>query len=214
MATNPQSIVAYYEALLIAQYANKPKAVGTIGALMGGADGLHGLVAGAIYNQVRDGFDLLTAVGKQLDFLGELIGPTRFLSTLDLSKNFIGVTTYGAPDMGTVFGIADYDMAQPPSWYLMTYEDFISGKLQDGDYRRVLQFLAAVQRSDYAYETLDIILFQFFGGNVNLKVTNNMEITYQHLTSDTDNLFTIIRQMNLLPAPSGVNILTQEVLNF
>lgn len=215
MSANPQSIVAYYQALLIVQYANKPKAVGTIGALMGGADGQHGLVAAAIYNQVRDGFDLATAVGQQLDFLGELIGPTRFLNTLNLSKDFIGITTYGAPDMTTVFGIATYETdPQPPSWYTMTYEDFVQGTLLDGDYRRVLQFLAQVQSSDYAYATLDKICYTFFSENVNLKVTGNMAITYQHLTSDTDNLFTLIEQMALLPTPAGVSIAVAQVASF
>lgn len=214
MSATSEQLLEYYANTLIAQYFNKPKAVGTIRALLGGT-GAYGLIADAIANQVRDGFDLDTAVGQQLDWLGKLRGVTRFLATLDLSKVFLPLVDYDDPDVGTLPGIANYDDAvQPPSTYTMTYEDFITTVLQDGDFRRVIKFLAKVQSCDYAYGTLDAICYTFFDGNVNLKITGPMQITYQHLTSDTDNLFTIIRQMGLLPGPAGVEVLSEEVASF
>lgn len=217
MNINPTAefLIEYYEALLISQYSGKPKASATIGALMGGSQGTLGLIANAIYTQVRDAFDLATAQGTQLDFLGKLRGVTRRFASLDLSKTFIGITTYGAADMGTVLGIASYETSpQPPGWYTMTYEDFLSSTLLDGDFRRVIMFLAAVHSCDYAYGTIDAICYTFFAGNVNLKVTGNMALTYQHLTTDTDDLFEIISQMGLLPAPAGVSIAVSEVGSF
>lgn len=206
-------LIAYYQQLLIIQYANKTKMAGTVAAMLSGT-GATGLLANAIYTQVRDGFDLETAVGKQLDILGELIGPSRNIPGLDLSKSFIQITAYGAVDMGTVVGISTYEETQPPSWYTMSYEDFVVDTLSDGDYRRVLQFLAAVQGCDYAYGTLDAICYNFFTGNVNLKVTGTMTLVYQHLTSDPDNLFEIISQMNMLPSPAGVSVTVAEVASF
>lgn len=215
MPTTTETLIAYYQGTIIAQYINKPRARATIGALMGGNNGQLGIIAGAIYNQVRDGFDLDTAVGKQLDFLGELRGTQRYFFGLDLSKVFLPLVPYDDPDVGTLPGIADYDdPVQPPSTYLMNYDDFIENTLLDGDFRRVIQFLAAVHSCDYAYATLDSICYTFFAGNVNLKVTGNMAITYQHLTTDTDNLFEIIKQMGILPAPAGVSVATAEVPSF
>lgn len=214
MSATSEQLISYYQALLISQYFNKPKAIGTIGALIGGT-GESGLIANAIYNQVRDGFDLDTAVGKQLDTLGKFRGVDRQFDTLDLSKVFLPLVSYDDPDVGILPGIATYeDAVQPPSIYTMTYDDFNNNILQDGDFRRVIKFLAAVQSCDYAYATLDSICYTFFAGNVNLKVTGNMAITYQHLTSDTDQLFEIINGMGLLPSPAGVSVAVAEVGSF
>lgn len=214
MSATSELLLDYYANTLIAQYYNKPKAIATIRALLGGT-GPYGLVADAIYTQVRDGFDLETAVGKQLDILGKLRGSRRYFASLDLSKTFLPLVDYDDPDAGDYPGIANYDdEVQPPLTYTMRYEDFITNTLLDGDFRRVIKFLAALSSCDYGYATLDSICYAFFIGNVNLKVTGNMAITYQHLTSDTDDLFSIIRQMGILPAPAGVAISTEEVGSF
>ena len=214
MSATSEELVNYYKQLIISQYFNKPKAYGTIGALMGGT-GEFGLIANAIFNQVRDGFDLDTAVGKQLDILGEFRGMDRYYNTLDLSKVFLPLVSYDDPNVGTLPGISTYDdIPMPPENYTMTYDDFVSNTLLDGDFRRVIKFLAAVDSSDYAYATLDSILYSFFGVKVNLKATGNMELTYEHLISDTDNLFEILNQMELLPTPAGVSITVAEVASF
>lgn len=211
MSANADKLISYYTALLISQYFNKPKAIGTIAALVGGT-GESGIIANAIYNQVRDGFDLDTAIGKQLDFLGKLRGTQRYFHSLNLSKVFLPLVSYDDPGVGTLPGISDYDdLPQPPATYTMTYEDFIDNTLLDGDFRRVIKFLAAVHSSDFSYSHLDAICYTFFFGNVNLKITGNMSIEYQHLTSDTDNLFLIINEMGLLPAPAGVSVAVAQV---
>lgn len=216
MSANPTvaELVAYYQALLPRQYAGKPHAAATIGALAGGADGQHGIIANAVALQVRAGFDLKTAVGKQLDFLGELIGVTRYFEGLDVSKTYLAFPSINDPSFGTYKGFSSEQLPQPPSWYWLSVKDFLPNTLVDSDYRRVLMFVAQVNASDYSYSSLDATCYNFFGGNANLKVTGNMSITYQHLTSDTDNLFSIVSQMGLLPAPAGVTVATQEVASF
>jgi hypothetical protein len=66
----------YYAALLILQYRNKPKAVATVKATIPTAT-LNGLP-----QKVADGFDIETAVGKQLDILGKYIGFDRNVKLL------------------------------------------------------------------------------------------------------------------------------------
>lgn len=61
----------YYSNLLILQYHNKPKAKATIEAVVN-------LLPDELIQEVTGGFDLETAVGKQLDILGEYIGTDRF----------------------------------------------------------------------------------------------------------------------------------------
>lgn len=61
----------YYSNLLILQYHNKPKAKATIEATVG-------LLPDDIILEVINGFDIETAVGKQLDVLGVYVGVDRF----------------------------------------------------------------------------------------------------------------------------------------
>lgn len=61
----------YYSNLLILQYHNKPKAKATIEAVVN-------LLPDGLIQEVTNGFNLETAVGKQLDVLGEYIGVDRY----------------------------------------------------------------------------------------------------------------------------------------
>ena len=61
----------YYSNLLILQYHNKPKAKATIEAVVN-------LLPDELIQEVIGGFDIETAVGKQLDILGEYIGVDRY----------------------------------------------------------------------------------------------------------------------------------------
>lgn len=60
----------YYSNLLILQYHNKPKAKATVEATVD-------LLPDSLIQEVTNGFDLNTAVGKQLDILGKYIGLDR-----------------------------------------------------------------------------------------------------------------------------------------
>lgn len=62
---------SYYSNLLIMQYHNKPKAKATIETTVG-------LLPDDLIMEVINGFDIETAVGKQLDILGEYVGVDRY----------------------------------------------------------------------------------------------------------------------------------------
>lgn len=70
MATTNEIVTAYKD-LLIAQYKSKTKARATIDALV------RALVADQIYLSVLNGFNLDTAVGAQLDIIGQYAGQSR-----------------------------------------------------------------------------------------------------------------------------------------
>ncbi len=69
--TETEKYAQYLSNLLIIQYHNKPKAKATIELLA------KTLPVDLIF-AVRDGFNLDTAVGKQLDILGKYVGTDRF----------------------------------------------------------------------------------------------------------------------------------------
>lgn len=70
---------SYYSNLLILQYHDKPKAKATIEAVVS-------LLPDDLIQEVTNGFDIETAVGKQLDILGEYIGVDRHYTEDDEIK--------------------------------------------------------------------------------------------------------------------------------
>lgn len=64
-------IAQYYANLLIMQYVSKPKAYATIKAYV------TPVIMDQLPTQVQDAFDPATAIGVQLDTLGEYVGITR-----------------------------------------------------------------------------------------------------------------------------------------
>lgn len=72
-----QELIDYYVGLLIIQYNNQPKAIETIELLV------RQSTMEQLPEQVRDAFDLDTAVGVQLDMLAKYVGVTRSGRTFD-----------------------------------------------------------------------------------------------------------------------------------
>lgn len=70
---------SYYSNLLILQYHDKPKAKATIEAVVS-------LIPDDLIQEVTNGFDIETAVGKQLDILGEYVGVDRYYTEDDEIK--------------------------------------------------------------------------------------------------------------------------------
>ena len=130
----------------------------------------------------------------------------------DTNWEYIG---NAAPSVGTYLGLYTYTSTpQPSAQFTMRYTDFLPHTMSDEDFRNVIKFLTKVHSCDYAYATLDAIMFSFFGSNVDLVDNSNMSITYRHLTSDTTILYTAIKQLGLLPRPAGVSMTATEVASF
>ena len=69
--TTVDDLTAYYKNLLIKQYHDKTKAMGTVDTLV------RNTLADWVYEDVRDAFDVETAVGVQLDTLAKYVGLIR-----------------------------------------------------------------------------------------------------------------------------------------
>jgi Protein of unknown function (DUF2612) len=81
------SLTDYYKNLLIVQYNNQPKAQATIGMY---ADEI---LANGIAFDVRDAYDIDSAVGVQLDVIGAYVGVDRYSTAVDVDEYF-GFTRY------------------------------------------------------------------------------------------------------------------------
>ena len=141
----------YYTDLLIIQYKGLPKARATISALAGEA------VADSIMTQVRDCWNLETAVGAQLDIIGRIWGLTRYIYTVDLSKTYFGFPAFG-DTYGNFYGFIGY--ADIPAggypisaWYWETYHDVTV--LDDGNFRRFIKYVILLNALDGTLKSID-----------------------------------------------------------
>lgn len=193
-------LIEYYQNLLIIQYNNLPNAVGTIGAFVAE------VLADQIVDQVRSGFDLDSAVGKQLEAIGSYKGAQRTYYGIDIPRDYFTMPSYGDIGADSADGFALYGFIGAVSWLFDTYGDvaLASVTLNDSELRSLIKYLADVQASDFGLESIDSILFKYFGNFVTLTDNENMTITYTHLPNDPNTLYTIVSEIGLLPRPAGV----------
>lgn len=195
-------LVEYYIGLLIIQYFNKPNARATVGVFAEQG------VADEIVTQVRDAFDLETAVGKQLDILARYRGADRNVYGIDLSHPYFSLILYDDADPEDFPGFALYDDAAV-IWFFFTYDeaDRPVYAMNDDELRRLTMFRAKTQSRFLSLQEIDDILFEFFGNNLSLTDNGDMTITYIHNPADTDTLFTVVAGTNSLPKPAGVQVI-------
>jgi hypothetical protein len=200
----PEELIEYYRQLLIAQYANKGNARATIAAFVAE------VVANNVIIDTTAGFDLETAVGAQLDLMATYRGCQRSVFGLDVTRKYFSFPDYDVdPDTWPQMGFGTYDDVQTIDAYWLTYElaEAAIYELNDDELRQLIKFRAKVQSSDFSLESIDDILFEFFGEEVELTDNEDMTITYEHFVGDPNNLFDIVVQTNSLPKPAGVTLI-------
>lgn len=198
-------LVAYYQNLLVVQYKVLPNAQGTIGALA------TEVVANQIYNQVMQGFDLTTAIGAQLDVLAQYVGAPREIHGYNPLIPYFSFPPYAGPTPPDI-GFASYsDVTDPPDLWLSYSTATTTYVLTDGQLRQLIAYLIAVHASDHTLQSIDLILQTFFGVYCTMTDNEDMTMTYTHLLTDPNYLFSIIDQLNLLPHPGGVEVIVVEI---
>ncbi len=199
-------LAQYYANLLIAQYKTKPKANATVVAAASAA------LANLVYQQVLQGYDLTTAIGKQLDVLGTYVGAYRVVPNYNPTIIYKGLPRYTDSVPGSFGGLARYTDTQPPGVYFLRYATQLStATLTDGMLRQLIQYLIAVHNCNHSNASIDLILKNFFGGYATLTDGANMSITYIHQLADPSVFFSLISFLGWLPRPAGVNVIVEEV---
>ena len=108
------TLLYYYSNLLIVKYNGKPKATAFIKLLT------KMILANMIIMQIRDGFDWKTAIGKQLDIIGDWVGVSRnYNANNSWNNTYLSYPSYGtettAEDDPQRGGYSDY--------YTFDYDD-------------------------------------------------------------------------------------------
>lgn len=202
-----QEIIDYYKGLLILQYRALTNAVSHVG------EWCRLFLQDQVVSAVRDGFNVLTAIGNQLNILGEYRGINRTVFGI-LAVTDWSLVPYGDAAPNSYFGWAAYADADP-SWRWLQYADLnsVPYTLSDEQMRLMIQLRAAFQSWDGSLGKLDLILYAFFGIYVNVVDNGNMTLTYQHVAIDPDvnKLWTVATTAGILPHGAGVSYTTVEV---
>ena len=218
---------AYYSNLLVMQYNQKPKAIATIQALCGMS------IASDIAGQMKAGFNLDTAVDKQLDILGNLVGVPRVLPVALPAPSYFSTVDSDAI-VTTLNGFSTSDLSGglvvTPGWYFYGAYPLTSLWAMDNDtYRKLIKYVIQLNKSDYSLSDIARILTglpcnatTFFGlSEVACSITGIGTVTpgvmqvvfYIYQNGVPDLLFQAILALKALPIPSGVQVLLYVAAN-
>jgi hypothetical protein len=202
MIRDVEATCAYYSDLLLYQYVNLPKARAHIAALAGAA------ICDFVAFQVKDAFDLDTAVGDQLDVLGQYIGFDRRIP-LVIDRPYWRLADYTTYDPGTPLeGLTDYTDASVNSdsvFYRYFMADQATQDLEDEEYRFLLKLKALVNTSDHSLASIVEVLYSFFGTGISLVDNCDMTMVYT-VQPGASRLVQLAVSQGLLPKPAGVGI--------
>jgi len=199
---NVDDIVDYYTDLLIIQYIDKPKARAMIAAY------IEELLSSGILFDIRDAFNLETAIGVQLDIIGKYVDLTRFYSSSDLTDDYFGFAD--ANNIGGVSAnIIGFDDAAAPdkTGFFLDANEVISAalRLNDDAFRTLIKFRIVQNHSNHSVKSITDSIFAFFNTDVFVKDNLNMTMTYL-IGNYSNSLIRAAIQKEVLPRPMGVRM--------
>lgn len=200
--TTIQGIIDYYVNCLILQYNDKPKARATIAALV------STVIANGIASDVLNGYNVLTAIGHQLDILGKYADITRFYEGQTFS-GFFAFSTYSqehTPISGQL-GFSTYSNFLPVAGKWLQYNQILNQSLalDDSDFRILLLLRIIQNNSNFSRLSIDSAIYNSFGLNVIPDSTGNMVMDY--FTSESNAaILQVAIQQGVLPKPMGVRL--------
>lgn len=197
-----QNIIDYYCNLLIIQYHNKTKARAQIELF------IRELLANGIIFDVRDGYDVDTAVGAQLDIIGLYVGVDRFYQgqVLEDFFSFIDYEEEPAPPSDRI-GFADYTDFETKLGRFLTYPFVISSDLvlPDEDYRVLIKLKILQNNINHSHKSIDDAIFKTFGDEVRPDSDGNMTM-YYFVPYNMSEIIRVAIQKDLLPRPAAVRL--------
>lgn len=194
-------LVEYYADLLIIQYNIQPKARATILLIA------RELLANGVIFDVLNGYNIDTAVGKQLDIIGKYVGVDRFYQSQDIdfvAFGFSDAFSYEPPDVTGYARPADFLLKD--GTYLSASDVIGTGySLSDNDFRTLIRLKILLNNSNFSDKEIDDTLFSIFGDS--LYAVDNYNMSMEYFTDSTLSLIVrVALAKELLPHPMAVRI--------
>lgn len=192
------TLVEYYQNLLLVQYQEGPKALATIEALVNCA------ICDSVLREMESAFDLETAIGAQLDILGDYLGFGRRVEAVP-DADFFNMTDYDDPSEAVV-GMTDYGDAganATSSFYRYSMASQTVAELSDEDYRLILNWKLKFNSLCGSLHAIAEAVYEVFGDGLICFDHANMSLTYA-VKQVSEKYAKILSQQDLLPKPMGV----------
>lgn len=197
----------YYANLLIIQYHNKPRARATIKLMA------HFLWANMLLLQIRDAFDWKTAIGKQLDIIGEWVGVDRFYNgqLFDFQPWFALIDWNEEPD-NLQGGFATFENFDSVQGGFLDYENIrpTQNRLIDDAYRIMIGLKIIKNSITATCKSIDEAIWEYFGGKV-YTVWAPDELTYYY-APELSEVIQVAENKKVLPCPTGVRLVLKEIM--
>lgn len=183
-----------YENLLIVQYSDKPKAAATVALIVNQYKKSFDVI-----EQFEIAFDLDTAVVKQLDVLGKIVGISRNIEGI-IPKVFFGF--FGNPNANG-FSLAPF--------YTLDQQKYTDTQLNDSDYRffirmKIAKNHAKATMADDNGSNLKHIIFSMFDGYAYMVDNKDMTVTIYIENSPKSYLLPYAITLDLIPLPQAVDV--------
>ena len=196
------SIIKYYQDTLLEQWVNATRARGTIGLLVDGP------ISDLVILDVRDAFDIETAVGPQLDVIGQYVGFSRTIFAQIVRPYFQlpDCTTYdpGTPAVGLTDS-SDPTVNPDSVIYRDSYASESFAQLDDEEYRFMLKLKIILNSCDNTLYGIANILYSSFGNDI--VAVDSADMTMGYYVGKNVGRFTMLAiSQKLLPKPMGITL--------
>jgi len=196
-----EELISYYSNLLIMQYHEQPKAIAHIKAVVAE------YIADQIISQVLNGFNIDTAIGKQLDIIGKYVGISRIVNGFPFGREYLGMPSYDDPSPDTYIGF--YVYGDTTTAFFARYGDEKNQyQMNDEEMRYLIKLKIAQNKSIHSLSEIDEIIEEFFevSGTPVVAVTDNLDMTinYDFTPGAAEIKHKLAVYTGCLPHPAGV----------
>lgn len=201
------TIINYYVNLLIIQYHDKPKATATITLL------INQIWANMILFQIRDGFNLKSAKGKQLDIIGAWVGLSRFYNgQLLFFQPRFSLIDWNSTTDNLQGGFSTFETFDTLDGGFLDYSDLnpTQNQLNDDTYRLMIGLKIIKNSIQHTAKNIDKAIWNYFGGDVYTVWSSNI-LTYYY-KSELREVMQVALFKDVLPVPTGTQIDLQEII--
>jgi len=194
-----QELIDYYTNLLIVQYNNKPKARGTVAAL------IEVLIASQLPDQVLNAFDVDTAIGLQLTVLAKYVDAPRDYLGIDIGRTYFAMPSYDEASPEIYVGFYSYIDDAYSSYFVRYTVTNTIFTLTDDELRKLVKYMIDLNKWDGTLYGIDQVMYTHFGTTVKV-VETQMELEYIFYGEITDRFVAIAALNALLPKPAGCTV--------
>lgn len=208
-----EELINYYHSLLIIQYFSGRKARATIDTMV------NLLWANQLLKQIRDGFDIDTAIGAQLDIIGIWVGVDRYVYQKPYDNHpWLSLIEISGPVTTTwQGGFAEIDNFDSVLGGFLTPDLVQGGKtsqLMDKDFRLLIKLKIIKNSISHTCKNIDDAVYSLFGMDVITRwdIPNHI-LYYEHTRAYGSQAFVLklADKKNILPCPTGYRVIVKEI---